>query len=75
MKITAMLKTRKSSLLRSHLYAQRHHLYAQRHHLYAQRRQWGREQLCWAVCLKTGRSNQELGTRRITGLSLYVCGD
>lgn len=68
MKITAMLKTRKSSLLRSHLYAQRHHLYAQR-------RQWGREQLCWAVCLKTGRSNQELGTRRITGLSLYVCGD
>ena len=61
MKITAMLKTRKSSLLRSHLYAQR--------------RQWGREQLCWAVCLKTGRSNQELGTRRITGLSLYVCGD
>ena len=66
MKITATLKTRQSSLWGSHFYGEVISMH---------REVSGAETVLWVVCLETGRNNQELGTCRITGLSLYVCGD
>lgn len=72
MKITAMLKTRQSSLWSSHLYGA---VISMEKSSVCIEKSVGQRQLFWVVCLETGRNNQEVGTCRIMGLSLYVCGD